>query len=89
MASPARTLPSFASPAKPEESRPADSGTSLRPDALFRGRINSNIVCAMALKAFIPLAIVAAVLVGLLMPVPGHRKAEATQSRIETIDLKN
>jgi hypothetical protein len=30
-----------------------------------------------------------AVLVGLLMPVPGQRKAEATQSRIETIDIKN
>lgn len=43
----------------------------------------------MALKAFIPLAVVAAILVGLLMPVPGHRKAEATQSRIETIDIKN
>jgi hypothetical protein len=43
----------------------------------------------MALKAFIPLAIVAAILVGLLMPVPGHRKAEATQSRIETIDIRD
>lgn len=43
----------------------------------------------MALKAFISLAVLAAVLVGLLMPVPGHRKAEVTQSRIETIDIKN
>jgi hypothetical protein len=43
----------------------------------------------MALKAFIPLALLAAIVVGLLMPVPGHRKAEATQSRIETIELKN
>ena len=43
----------------------------------------------MVLKAFIPLAIVAAIMVGLLMPTPGHRKAEATQSRIETIDIKN
>ena len=43
----------------------------------------------MALKAFVFLAIVAAVLVGLLMPVPGQRKAEATQSQIETIDIKD
>lgn len=46
-------------------------------------------MCVMALKAFLSLAVVAAVLVGLLMPIPGHRKAEATQSRIETIDIKN
>ena len=69
--------------------RAADSGTSLRSNALFLGRINSNTVCVMALKAFISLAVLAAVLVGLLMPVPGHRKAEATQSRIETIDIRN
>ena len=43
----------------------------------------------MATKAFVSLAVLAAILVGLLMPVPGHRKAEATQSRIETIDLKD
>jgi hypothetical protein len=43
----------------------------------------------MALKAFIPIALLVAIVVGLLMPVPGHRKAEATQSRIETIDVKN
>lgn len=43
----------------------------------------------MALKAFISLAVLAAVLVGMLMPVPGHRKAEATQSRIETIEINN
>lgn len=46
-------------------------------------------MCVMALKAFLALAVLAAVLVGLLMPVPGHRKAEATQSRIETIDVKD
>lgn len=46
-------------------------------------------MCVMALKAFIPLAIVAAIIVGLLMPTPGHRKAEATQSQIETIDIKH
>ena len=61
----------------------------MRSNALFLGRINSNTVCVMALKAFISLAVLAAVLVGLLMPVPGHRKAEATQSRIETIDIRN
>ncbi len=61
----------------------------LRAGTLFRGRINSKLVCVMALKAFFFLAILVAVLVGLLMPVPGHRKAEATQSRIETIDIKN
>jgi hypothetical protein len=66
-----------------------DFGTRRLARALFPGRINSNIVCVMALKAFISLAVLAAVLVGLLMPVPGHRKAEATQSRIETIDIKN
>ena len=43
----------------------------------------------MALKAFIPLAVVAAIMVGLIMPTPGRHKAEATQSRIETIDVKN
>ena len=43
----------------------------------------------MALKAFFSLAVLAAILVGLLMPVPGHRKAEATVSKIETIDIKN
>ena len=43
----------------------------------------------MALKALFSLAVLAAILVGLLMPVPGQRKAEATQSRIETIDIKN
>lgn len=46
-------------------------------------------MCVMALKAFIPLAVIAAILVGLLMPTPGHRKAEATQSQIETIDIKH
>ena len=66
-----------------------DFGTRSQAGALFLGRINSNTVCAMALKAFISLAVLAAVLVGLLMPVPGQRKAEATQSRIETIDIKN
>jgi hypothetical protein len=43
----------------------------------------------MALKAFISLAILAAVLIGLLVPVPGHRRAEATQSRIEMIEIDN
>ncbi len=43
----------------------------------------------MALKAFISLAVLAAVMVGLMMPVPGHHKAEPTQSRIETIDVNN
>lgn len=42
----------------------------------------------MALKAFVCLSVLAAILVGLVMPLPGHRKAEATQSRIETIDIK-
>jgi hypothetical protein len=67
----------------------ADFGTRRPAGALFQGRINSNTVCVMALKAFIPLAVLAAILVGLLMPVPGHRKAEATQSRIETIEINN
>jgi hypothetical protein len=70
-----------------EESRGLDSGTRRPAEALFLGRINSNIVCVMALKAFISLAVLVAVLVGLLMPVPGHRKTEATQSKIETIDV--
>jgi hypothetical protein len=43
----------------------------------------------MAIKAFVFLAILVAVLVGLLMPVPGQRKAEATQSQIETIEINN
>ena len=76
-----RHLPRFAGEEK--------SGTSRHPNTLFLGRINRNPVCVMALKAFIPLAIVAAIIVGLLMPTPGHRKAEATQSQIETIDIKN
>ncbi len=43
----------------------------------------------MAAKALIALAIVAAVAVGLLLPIPGRsHKAEATQSQIETIDIK-
>jgi hypothetical protein len=72
-----------------EESRSPDFGTRRRRQALFLGRINSKLVCVMALKAFISLAVLAAVLVGLLMPVPGHRKAEATQSQIETIEINN
>lgn len=66
-----------------------DFGTLGVGGTLFLGRINNKFVCVMALKAFICLAILAAVLVGLLMPVPGQRKAEATQSQIETIDIKN
>jgi hypothetical protein len=66
-----------------------DFGTRHPAGALFQCRINRNIVCVMALNAFISLAVLAAVRVGLLMPVPGHRKAEATQSRIETIDINN
>ena len=71
------------------ESRGLDFGTGHLAGALFLGRINSNTVCVMALKAFISLAVLAAVLVGLLMPVPGHHKTEATQSKIETIDVNN
>ncbi len=71
------------------ERRRPDSGTRRRAETLFPGRINSKFVCVMALKAFFSLAVLAAIVVGLLMPVPGHRKAEATQSRIETIDIKN
>jgi hypothetical protein len=47
------------------------------PRALFRGRINRNIVCVMALKAFISLAVLAAV-----MPVkakdPEKRRSTST-----------
>jgi hypothetical protein len=43
----------------------------------------------MTPKAFIPIALLVAIIIGLLMPTPGHRKAEATQSRIETIDVKD
>jgi hypothetical protein len=43
----------------------------------------------MALKAFISLAVLAAVLVGLLMPVPGQHRAETAHSQIETIDIKD
>jgi hypothetical protein len=43
----------------------------------------------MALKAFISLAVLAAVMVGLLMPVPGRHKDEPARSRIETIDINN
>jgi hypothetical protein len=41
----------------------------------------------MALKAFISLAVLAAVVVGLLMPVPGHHKPQATRSSIATIEV--
>jgi len=43
----------------------------------------------MAAKALIALAIVAAIAVGLLLPTPGRQhKAQASQSQIETIDIK-
>ncbi|MBI1685958.1 hypothetical protein [Caulobacter hibisci] len=43
----------------------------------------------MAAKALIAFAIVAAIAVGLLLPTPGRsHKAQATQSQIETIDIK-
>lgn len=42
----------------------------------------------MAAKALIALAIVAAIAVGMLIPTPGRQKAQATQSQIETIDIK-
>ena len=64
-------------------------GTRRRSATLFAHTVNEGQSCVMALKAFIPLAIVAAITIGALMPTPGHRKAEATQSKIETIDIKH
>jgi len=43
----------------------------------------------MAIKAFISLAALAAVIVGLLMPVPNHHKDQPARSSIATIDIQN
>ena len=43
----------------------------------------------MAIKAFLALALLLAVTIGLLLPTPGTNKPRPTASSIETIELRH